>query len=214
MYDLDVFIPTLKQRTNGLVCQAHTIFNSNMKVRLTVSLPDENYPEFMDKLTEEERKHVRFIPNIPQGSPAIPIKHCLESAEWPDWVLVMSDDDIILPWGLQHLWEARKDVSMVIGQTLGVSRKEHLDFTAWKIGSDIVACHVSTAMIHMRSLETLSKPWVELSPLCDFFTIGLMARNFPYRITPNVIHVQAFAEFENLGSEFLENYQKIYGHLL
>ena len=214
VFDLDVFIPTLKQRLNGLVCNIHTIFNSGLNVRVTISLPDNDYPELMELLTEKEKECIRFVPNVPQGEPSIPIKHCLENVELLEWVYLVADDDCVLPWGLQHLWEAREGYSMVMGQVLGVSRNKHLDFTAWKIGFDIIESHVSTAMYNMRSLEKLPKPWYEISPISDYLLIRRMAENFTYNIIPSVVHVQAFAELDNLGPIFMNNFSKLYGHLL
>lgn len=214
MFDLDVFIPTLKQRTDNMLCQAHTVLNSGLNVRLTVSLPDNDYPELMDNLTPKEKEKVRLIPNVPQGEPSIPVKHCIENIDWSDWMYFPADDDCVLPWGLKHLWEGRDGVSMVIGQTLGVSRKEHLDFSAWKIGYGVIPCHVSTALFHMPSLKSLPKPWYNIGPLADYELIKYMSANFAYKIIPSVVHVQAFAELENLGTEFASQFKMLYGHLL
>lgn len=213
-FDVDVFIPTRKTLLGNLNCQVQAVLNSGVNARATVSIGDDSYPEFTDNLTPEQLNRVRVIPNVPQGSASICIKHCLENIEWAPWVLTVADDDCLLPWGLKHLWDAREGVSMVIGQTLGLSRERHLDFTAWKIGIGVTSCHVSTAMINMRSMATLRKPWMDLDPLSDFLMIKRMADNFPYRIIPSVVHVQAFAELDNLGSDFIRNFNSIYGHLL
>jgi hypothetical protein len=213
-FDIEVFIPTLKQRTNNLLCQIHTALNSGLNVRVTLSLPDESYPEIIENLTESELKYIRLIKNVPQGEPSIPIKYCLENIEWGDWLLSVGDDDCILPWGLKHLWDARENVSMVIGQTIGVSRNKHYDFSAWKIGYRIIPCHVSIAFINMRSLEKLPKPWLEIDPLSDFKQIERMSNHFPYKIIPSVVHVQSFANMENLGNEFTKNFMEVYGHML
>lgn len=213
-FDLDVFIPTRKQQLGNLVCQAQAVFNSGVNARLTVGIGDDQYQEFLDQFIPKHQNRIRIIPNVPQGGVSICVKHCMENIDWSEWVLSVSDDDIILPWGIDHLWEAREGVAMVIGQTLGVSRENHLDFTAWKIGVAVAPCHVSTAMINMEKLKTLPKPWIVHDPLFDFILIRRMADTFPYRITPSVVHVQAFAELENLGSEFGENFRKVYGHLL
>ena len=213
-FDIDVFIPTLKQRTDNLLCQIHTVLNSGLNVRVTLSISDEHYPEVVENLTEKELKALRIITRVPQGEAAIPIKYCLENFEWADWVYPISDDDCVLPWGLQHLFEATEGVGMVMGQTIGVSRKKHYDFSLWKLGIEIAPCHASTAMYNMRCLEKLPKPWYEIDPLSDFKLIEKMSKNFPYKIIPSVVHVQAFAELENLGREFSDSFMKIYGCLL
>ena len=213
-FDVDVFIPTLKQRTNSLLCNVHTAFNSGLNVRVTVSLPDDSYDELMDNLTEKEKNLTRLIPNVPQGSAAIPIAHCLEKIEWSDWVYPVADDDCILPWGLQHLYEATEGVGMVMGQTFGTSRKKHYDFSSWKLGFQIIPCHASTAMYNMRKMEKLPKPWYLIDDLSDFYLIKKMSDNFPYIIIPSVVHVQAFAEASDLGEEFSANFHGFYGHML
>lgn len=211
--DLDVLIVTRKKRLDNLLCQVHTILNSGMNTRVTIGIEGE-YPEFVSKLFPAQLERIRIVSGVPQGDPSIPIQYCMENLEWSDWMYSSADDDCILPWGLKHLWENRDGVSMVIGQTIGVSRERHLDFSAWKIGRSIEVCHVSTALINMRSLEKLEKPWLTVDPVSDFHLIDRMAKLYPYKITPSVVSVQAFAELNNLGDVFCENYMKIYGHLL
>lgn len=215
MFDVDVLIATSKklERLDNLICQVHTVLNSGINSRVTVAM-EGFYPEFICRFTDEQFKRIRIIDDAPQGSPSIPIKYCMENIEWSDWLYSTADDDCLLPWGLKHLMEATKDVSMVIGQTLGVSRQRHFDLSAWKIGREIIPCHVSSALINMRSLEMLPKPWLEIDPLSDYFLIEKMSGKFPYKIIPSVISVQAFAELENLGQKFSEDFNKIYGHLV
>lgn len=214
--DIDVFIPTSKrpERLNNLLCQIYIALNSGVDTRVTVAM-EGDYPELMKRLSVHQIATIRFIKDAPQGNAAIPLKHCIENYEWNDWVLISAcDDDCLLPWGLKHLWDATKGVSMVIGQTLGVSRKQHYDFSAWKIGISVVPCHVSTVMVNMRSLERLPKPWIDIDPLTDYLLVKRMADHFPYRIIPNVCHVQSFAEIENLGKEFSDQFGQLYGALL
>jgi hypothetical protein len=213
-FELDVFIPTIKKKLNGLLCNVHTVLNSGLRVRVTISLPDDSYPEFMDKLTEEERSCIRLIKNVPQGNPSIPIQFCMENLDWLEWVYMAADDDCILPWALKHLWEAREGVSMVMGQVIGTSREKHLDFSEWKIGIDIIRCHVNTAMYNFNSLRTLPKPWLEIDPCSDYLMIKRFADNFPYKIIPSVVHVSAFAELENLPEDFVIMFKRMYGHIL
>lgn len=212
--DIDVFIPTLKKRTNGLLCNVHTVLNSGLNVRVTVSIPDESYPDLMDGLTDREKACIRIIPNVPQGEPSIPIKHCVENVEWAEWLYMIADDDCILPWALQHLWNARKGVAMVMGQVIGTSRKDHLDFSGWKIGLSITECHVSTAMYNTKRLQELPKPWYEIDPLSDYKFIKKFSDHFPHKIIPSVVHVQAFAELSNLSPDFCADFYRIYGRLL
>lgn len=213
--DIDILIPTSKkpERLNNLLCQIHTVLNSGINTRVTLAM-DGPYPSLTSQLSHYPLSKVRLVYGAPQGSPAIPAAYCMENLEWGDWMLNVSDDDCVLPWGLRHLWEATKDVSMVIGQTIGVSRTKHLDFSAWKIGIGVIPCHVSTALINMRSLETLPKPWYRDDPLCDYLLIQRMSENFPFKIIPSVVHVQAFAEIENLGPEFGQIFRDVYGDLI
>lgn len=213
-YDLDVFIPTLKKRTNGLLCNVHTVLNSGVNVRVTVSIPDDNYPEFMDALTDKEKSCVRIINNVPQGDPSIPIEYCLENIEWTEWVYIVADDDCVLPWGLAHLMSARQGMSLVMGQAIGVSRIRHFDFSSWKIGIDVVEGHVNAAMFNYNTLKKMKKPWFTNHPCCDYLLIKKMTDLYPYRIIPNVVHVSAFAELENLTEEFQNEFMSTYRNLL
>ena len=214
VFDLDVIIPTRKKQTNNLLCQVHTVLNSGFNVRVTIGIPDSEYHEFFENLTNREKECIRLMKNVAQGSPSIAFIYMLENMDWVDWIFPTADDDCILPWGLKHLLEVHNDMGMVMGQSLGVSREKHLDFSSWKIGHSITECHCSTAIYNMRKMETLSKPWFENSPVSDFLLIKRMSENFPYKIIPSVVHVQAFAELENLGSIFTENFNKLYGHLI
>lgn len=215
MFDIDVVIPTAKQleRLNNLVCLINIIQNSGVRARAYIVMEGE-YPELMERMTPKNLEKMAFCKNAPQGGPSIPIKYALENLSLSDWVTVIADDDCLLPWGLKHLWEATNNVSMVVGQTLGVSRKDHYDLSSWKIGIGIIPCHVSTALFNMRKIETLSKPWLEIDPLSDYILIKRMAETFPYKIIPNVVHCQAFANLENLGDDFGDYFNKTYGHLL
>lgn len=214
MFDIDVFIPTLKKRTDNLLCQVHTALNSGLNARVTISIPDNDYAELINKLTDKEKINIRLIKKVPQGEPSIPIKYCLENESWSNWLLIIADDDCLMPWGLKHLYDATPGMGMVMGQTLGVSRNMHLDFSSWKIGVGVIPCHCSTAFYNVRMLEKLSKPWCEIDPLSDYRLIQKMAENFPYKIIPSVCHVQSFAELENLGTDFSAKFHNLYGHLL
>lgn len=230
MFDIDVVIPTAKQldRLDNLVCQINTSLNSGVDTRVVILMEGE-YPELMERLTSKQIEKIMFVKDAPQGNPSLPIKHCIENVELSEWMYSVGDDDCILPWGLKHLWEATQNiynvqnilnasnvdkVSMVIGQTLGVSRDNHYDLSLWKIGHGIIPCHVSTALINVNRLRSLPKPWFEIDQLSDYLLIKRMSENFPYKIIPNVVHCQAFANVENLGPDFGAYFQKTYGHLL
>jgi hypothetical protein len=213
-FDVDVFIPTLKNRTANLICQIHTALNSDVKSRVTISIPDDDYPELMDQLTTQEKEKVRILKNVPQGEPSIPIKYCLENYGWCDWIFNDADDDCLLPWGLKHLLEASQNVSMVVGQIIGVSRDKHYDFSSWKIGHSITQCHISKILFHFPSLVKLPKPWLEINPVSDFIFAKRMADNFAYKIIPSVVSVAAFAELYDLGVDFESNFRLLYGSML
>lgn len=212
MFDIEFLIATQKKRLEGLLCQIHIALNSGLNVRVTVGM-DGEYPELMEKLPESYKDKIRFVKNVPQGTPSISFGYLYENMDWDGWIYAVADDDIVLPWGLKHLWENREGVSMVIGQTIGVSRDDHFDFSGWKIGYEVVENHVSTAFINSKDLSKLPKPWIVNEPNSDYLIIKRMADHFKYRVIPNVVHVQAFAKFENLGEEFKESYMNIYGHL-
>lgn len=217
--DVDIFIPTSKKLKNleTLLCQIYIALNSGINTRVTIGMKGE-YPELMQRLTPNQLPRIRFIKDAPEGGEVghLAIQYMLEELTWADWVRYICDDDCITPWGLKHMWEARHGVSMVVGQALGVSREKHYDFTAWKLGPSITFCHVAgnQVMFNMRSLEKLPKPWWGPSRTYDFDFIKRMSENFPYRIIPSVVDVMSFAELENLGREFQQNFHALYGGIL
>ena len=215
-FDLDVFIPTAKQpeRTNNLICQINTALNCGLNTRVTIGM-EGDYPGLLDNFRKEQLERIRIVTGVPQGTPSISIEHVLETTDWVDWVHIPADDDCVLPWGYQHLWEARKDVSMVLGQVLCVSRATHLDFSSYKVGRKLEVGFISgaCALFNMRSMEKLPKPWMPNNPVSDFDMIKKMAENFPYTIIPNVVSVMSLTELESLHHSFQDHYKKIYGHL-
>lgn len=214
VFDIDVLIPTAKKKTENCLYQIYAALHSGVNSRINI-LMGGSYPELTNQLDLEKwGDRIRIFDDIPQGNPSIPIKHAFENMNWDNWVLVNPDDDCLLPWGLKHLLDAAPGMGMVMGQTLGVSRKQHLDFSNWKIGISITESHCSTAIYNMQMLKTLPKPWMEISPINDYLINKKMADNFPYKIIPSVCHVQAFAELENLGTEFSNRFNQLYGHLL
>lgn len=230
MFDLDVVIPTAKQldRLDNLVCLINIVQNSGINSRAYIVMQGE-YPELMERMTQRNLDRMEFCKTAPQGHPCLPIEYALGELELSEWFISIADDDCLLPWGLKHLFDATKDivgaknlmnsanidkVGMVIGQTLGVSRVDHYDLSLWKIGIGVIPCHVSTALVNVPMLRKLERPWLPIDPLADYLLIKRMSETFPYKIIPNVVHCQAFADVENLGEEFGAYFKKTYGHLL
>lgn len=224
--DLDIFIPTAKnpKHLNTLVGQIMGALYCGLNTRVTIGMKGE-YPELMNILSPKQIERMRFYKDVPEGDPdksdeihpAHPaIRHMLENIEWVDWVRILCDDDLTPSWSYQHMWEARADAYMVMGQGLGVSREKHYDLTAWKLGRSIQFCHLSAnlTLFNMRMLEKLPKPWWLMHRTADFDFVKRYTDNFKYKIIPSVVDVVAFAERENLGDDFNKHFSDFYGEIL
>jgi hypothetical protein len=220
-FDLDVLIPTAKNKKhlNTLLTQINTALHCGLNTRVTIGMMGD-YPELTERLNPKDSDRIRFIKDAPEGGEVghRAIKYIFENPdiEWTDWMRYICDDDLATPWGYKHLWGAKDGFSMVVGQALGVSRNTHYDFSHWKLGVGIIFCHVAGSQIifNRRDLEKLEKPWWDLSRTYDYDFIKRMSVNYPFKIIPNVVDILAFAEFENLGSDFKSQFMNLYGHLV
>lgn len=195
--EIDVLIPTAKKRVDNLLFQIRSALGQGLDVRVTIAMNGE-YPELMERLTDEEKKKMRFVTDAPDGCIGNPaVLHALETLDWADWYFQTGDDDALLPWGLKHLYENREGVCMVVGRALCVTKDGHKDLTPWEVGKTLEFCKVSgaCALFNFRAVEKLPRPWWNPgSQVSDFELIHRMSRMCPYRLIPSVIFVLALEE--------------------
>lgn len=212
--EIDVLIPTARQpeRFHNLLFQIRAVLNSPVNARVTVAMSGE-WPELIHAIHPKEWDRVRIASECPDGQKGNPfhteggymsgpkVAWCLDNLDWGDWWYFMGDDDCLLPWGLRHMLDASDGVDMVIGQVLGVSRKDHLDFTPYTIGRSIARCRVSSAgaMFRVEAMKKLDKPWWNPnSGYADWELIERMSKAYLHRITASTIHVLSLCELPQL----------------
>lgn len=213
--EIDILIPTNRKRLWNMLFQIRAALASPIKTRVTIAM-SKPWPELMAHLYPQEMTRIRVIEDAPDGTDGDPfhnaagymgapkIKWCLENLEWADWFYQLGDDDALLPWGLEHFWHARHGVGVVIGQVLSVSRKEHLDFTPYKVGRKVERLRVSCAgaLINIPALRTFEKPWYnEFSGYADWEIIARIKSKFPVRVIRNTVHVLSLCEMDQLPAD-------------
>ncbi len=214
MIAVDVLMPTNRKRLWNFLFQLRGALANALNIRVTVAMSGP-WPELRAELSARELEKVRWVENAPDGTTGDPfnnpngymgapkIRWCLENLDWANWMYQVCDDDALMPWGIEALFAATDNMGVVIGQVLPVSRNEHLDFTPYKIGRSIERCRVSCAgaLINMRLLETLPKPWYnERSGYADWELIERMSTHFPSKIIKTVVHVLALCELGEVPS--------------
>lgn len=204
--DLDILLPTGRQRLHNLLFQIRAILSSPVKARPVVMM-GARWPEFLDALSTDERDRILICwnaPDVPELKGQQKVEWALENLILAPWFAYFSDDDALLPWGLEALMQNNQGVSMVMGRVLGVSRKNHLDFTPYAVNKAIVRNHCSNAgtIYKTEDVLKLERPYLNLAePASDWEFIERMAKNHNHRIIPDVISVLTLYEMEQFPTD-------------
>lgn len=160
--EIDFYMGTARQRERlpTLLANVRTALACPIPTRVTIAMGGP-YPELASALHAEERDRVRIIDDAPEGWLAGPAtKYVLETLDWAPWWMWIGDDDVLLPWGLEHLYSYTKRVpslSMVIGKALVVSKHDHLgDPSYMSVGDEIRFGRVTSIAALFKTKALLS----------------------------------------------------------
>lgn len=195
--EIDFYMGSARQleRLPTLLANVRTALACPIPTRVTVAMGGP-YPELRNALYAEERERVRLVEDAPDGFLAGPAtKYVLETFDWAPWWMWIGDDDVLLPWGLEHLYAYTRRVpslSMVIGKAVVVTKKEHLaDPASMSIGDEIAFGEVTSISALIRTPDLLKlDPCI--NPQAQYQDLDLlerMAARYPFLHVPHHVVV-------------------------